>query len=70
MAVRYARERFVKMHPDTGLPHVFHFGQRVDSHDPIVQASPDDFFTPEEWARHGGHDVEEASARPGERRNR
>lgn len=70
MAFRYARQRFVKAHPDTGVPHVFHYGQRVDADDPIVKASPGDFMTLEEWSRTGGHGVEEASARPGERRNR
>lgn len=70
MASRYARERFIKTHPETGVPTVYHYGQRVDANDPIVKSSPGDFMTQDEWERAGGFGVEEATARPGERRNR
>ena len=66
MAYVFARERFIKTHPDTGLPHVFSYGERVDEHDPIVRASPADFMSADEYA---SHNVEQATAAPGERRN-
>ena len=66
MAYVFARERFMKMHPVTGLPHVFGYGERVDEHDPIVKASPGDFMSGDEYA---SLNVEQATAAPGERRN-
>jgi len=66
MGYVFARDRFIKFHPDTGLPHVFGYGQRVEDGDPIVAASPTDFMSPDEWSRSS---VEQATAAPGERRN-
>lgn len=66
----FARERFIKTDPTTGSHRVFHFGQRVPDDDPCVKESPADFMSGDEWLRSGGHGVEDASARPGERRNR
>lgn len=66
MGYVFARDRFIKFHPDTGLPHVFSYGERVDEDDPIVQASPGDFMSSTEY---GSSNVEQATAAPGERRN-